>query len=237
MDTAKKIINKYDELQIPNVHVAAIDRPNKHGMHRMDITYSDEEHPLMIQTPVFKKANIKLFKKGANNSNDALITYFTIKYKDEEKFAHTMHDIGELVKTHVMKNAREPPTKKSKKNDSQPNLLFKSPINEPMDYNPAFRTNILIDEDSEPIGCEFFDKDGTPLTFDDFKTKSEDESSSMRAIVHVTHAYILANKTYGYKSHVRVLQLADKDPEVEVVDDAIEESGELNKSKMGFCFL
>lgn len=237
---AQQLIVKSQDFEASKVIISEAANSSKYNAKRMDISYGTKGRPLLVQTPAFKSAKLRMFPKSKEGENDALVVYFTFLYQDEDAFRQlVVEGMSNKVIDHVKANAR---ALFDKKNLTESNIManYSNPVNEPVDYPASFRTTIILNEDKQPVNCEFYDKDGKKLDYTTFSERLNGKGESVRAILGFTHCYMLATKKYGFKSCVRVLQLVEKDaPDEELLESANKTSagGDTHRGELGLCFL
>lgn len=223
-------ITKFDTLKVGDVSFGNIE-DRKYGSKRIALKL--QNGPLLIQTPIMSN-KIRFFpKKTENDASNSVIMYMTISFDDEKVFMQAISDVNGKVQEFVKDNSRT--LFDSKKRTGSIETLFYDPITQMGDFNPSFRTSIAINGSDVPIMTEFFDDKGKKTDYEAFmKDMTVDGNFEGRAIIEFTHVYILADKRYGYKSNVRVIQRIDK-PEADKIGSDNVVTGSV--SELGCAFI
>jgi len=199
-------LTKFDSFDVTKLQFGKAEE-RRYGTKRIAIKYDD--HALLLQTP-YMSNKIKFFpRKSEKDSGDSLVMYTDINYADEHTFMNTVMDLNNAVQAHVKDNSKS--LFDTKKRGGSVDTMFYDPMTQSGDFNPSFRTNMLINSSNVPIATEFYDISAKQVSYEDFMANmTVDGKFEGRAIIEFTHIYILPDRRYGYKSNVRVVQRADK---------------------------
>lgn len=183
----------------------------------------------IVKTPVFENVKLKRFNKKSEKDSDALVVYFNVQCEDELAFVdNSVRVMEDATKQEMKKRVKDLYNKKD-----MSSMVFKSSYNDDSEYVPSFKTSICLQSDGTPINCEFFDEEGSRM---DYRDVEDAKSFSARAVIEFTHAYGQADKSYGCKSCVRVLQMMKKPEGVARVNEDKEPATYGEKAPLGLCF-